>query len=41
MNVWTINIRTSGDGGRNGGNKTAQTTGELFLRGIDDIFMAV
>lgn len=41
MNVWTISIKTSGDGGREGGTKTVQTTGELFLRGIDDIFMAV
>ena len=41
MNVWTINIRSEGDGERNGGMRTAQTTGELFLRSIDDIFMAV
>ncbi|ETI27452.1 hypothetical protein G647_09642 [Cladophialophora carrionii CBS 160.54] len=40
MNVWTINVRTWGPGGKDGGMKTAQTTGELLLRGIDDIFMA-
>jgi hypothetical protein len=40
MSVWTINVRPWGDGGKNGGTKAAQTTGELLLRGIDDIFMA-
>ncbi|EXJ58047.1 hypothetical protein A1O7_05470 [Cladophialophora yegresii CBS 114405] len=41
MNVWTINVGTLGPGGKGVGMKTAQTTGELLLRGIDDIFMAV
>ena len=40
MNVWTIRVRLWGEGGKNGGMRAAQTTGELFLRSIDDIFMA-
>ena len=40
MSVWTVNVRTSGDGGRGMGSKGA-TTGELLLRGIDEIFMAL
>jgi hypothetical protein len=41
MNVWTINVRPWSAGGKDEATKVAQTTGELLLRGIDDIFMAV
>jgi hypothetical protein len=41
MNVWTVNVGALRGDGRNGLGRTAQSTGELLLRGVDDLFLAL